>query len=184
MAFVFTHLDATTRPLMLSEIDIDVAAARLYVSDRLSLSGRACYEALLREATLSHDETWLAQEFRNRERFNLTFQRRNPTGGFTDVRMPINAQEMLAEGEFNRFYMRGVCRRAISEGVTQLVVYRARFVRDPRPESESKIGSAISPSALLDDLRRNIGIDTALGLPAGPSSGLCVTFATAVRPAA
>jgi hypothetical protein len=184
MAFVFTHLDATTRPLMLSEIDLDVTAASLYVSDRLNPSGQACYAALLREAARSHDETWLAQQLRIRDCFNLTYQRRKPTGGFTDVRMPSNAQEMLAEGEFNRFYIRGVCQRAINEGVTQLVVYRAKFVRDPRPESESKIGSAVSPPALLDDLRRNTGIDTALGLPAGPSSGLCVTFATVVRPAA
>ena len=36
MAFLFTHLDAITRPLMLSEIDEHLAAGRMYVSDRLS----------------------------------------------------------------------------------------------------------------------------------------------------
>ena len=88
--------------------------------------------------------------------------------------MPVNAPDVLAEGEFNRFYMRGVCRRAIVESVSKLVVYRAKPVENPRPDSESKLGATVEPSALLADLRANIGIDTFLGLPAGPNSGLCV----------
>jgi hypothetical protein len=182
--FTFTHLDAITRPLMLSEIDRDLTAGSLYISERLNSTGRAAYEALLKEAARSHDEVWLAQQLRSGNCFNQTFQRRKPTGGFTDVRMPSNAPEMLAEGEFGRFYMRGLCRRAIEENVAQMVIYRAKAVRDARPESEARIGANVSPEALLADLRQSIGVDTALGVPAGPSSGLCVTFSSAMRPAA
>jgi hypothetical protein len=174
MPFAFMDLDADTRPLMLAEIDDDIGADKLYLSNRLSAFGRDVYPALLREAALFFDESWLAEKLRSRNCFSPTYQRRNPAGGFSDARMPANAADTLAEGEFNRFYMRGLCRRAIRDGVAGLAVYRAKTVKDPRPESEAKIGQLISPQTLLDDLRQNIGIDTSLGLPAGPSSGLCV----------
>ena len=45
---------------------------------------------------------------------------------------------------------------------------------NPRPESEAKIGKTIAPQSLLDDLRKNIGVEPALGLPPGPNSGLSV----------
>jgi hypothetical protein len=81
---------------------------------------------------------------------------------------------MLAEGEFNRFYIRALCMSAMEDGVTELVVYRAKAVQSARSESERKIGQAVSPGALLNDLRARPGVDTALGLPAGPNSGLSV----------
>lgn len=43
-----------------------------------------------------------------------------------------------------------------------------------RSASEAMIGSHIDPHALLEDLRTHQGIDTALGLPPGPNSGLSV----------
>lgn len=55
-----------------------------------------------------------------------------------------------------------------------LIVYRAKNVTNSRPESQMKIGQTFNPHQLLKDLRENIGTDTALGLPAGPNSGLSV----------
>jgi hypothetical protein len=43
-----------------------------------------------------------------------------------------------------------------------------------RAESEQKIGQRIAAEALLRDLRAHPGLDTALGLPPGPNSGLSV----------
>jgi len=51
---------------------------------------------------------------------------------------------------------------------------RAYITSNTRPESQRMIGNTISAKALLDDLRAHIGVDTALGLPAGPNSGLSV----------
>jgi hypothetical protein len=163
-----------TRPLILEEVDSDIAANKLYLSDRLGAFGRTKYPALLREAVLFFDEVWLAEQLREHDCFNPTFQRKNPKGGVSEVRMPSNAPEMLAEGEYNRFYMRGLCRRAMNDGLIELIVYRAKPVSSPRAESESKLGMLVAAKALLDDLRSNVGIDTFLGLPAGPNSGLCV----------
>ena len=105
---------------------------------------------------------------------NTTLQRNNPRGGTTQVRMPKNAPEMLAEGEFNRLYARGVCRRAIAQGIEEVTIYRAKDVSNPRPESEMKIGTRVNAKLLLEDLRTHQGVDPALGLPGGPNSGLSV----------
>jgi hypothetical protein len=83
---------------------------------------------------------------------------------------------MLAEGEFNRFYIRGVCLRAIEEGMYEVIVYRAKTVEHARAESEQKIGQRVAAEDVLRDLRAHPGVDTALGLPPGPNSGLSVHF--------
>jgi hypothetical protein len=54
-------------------------------------------------------------------------------------------------------------------------VYRAKPVQDPRPRSRQIIGTRIDAQRLLGDLRAHPGgIDSALGVPAGPNSGLSV----------
>lgn len=57
-------------------------------------------------------------------------------------------------------------------GGTELEIYRAGYSRSPRSESEAMIGRRIDAQALLEDLRAHAGVDTALGLPPGPNSGL------------
>jgi hypothetical protein len=100
-------------------------------------------------------------------------QRKKPSGGYTTAKVPTNSREMLAEGEFNRYYIRAICRIAIEEQVS-LEIYHAKSVHSPRTESQQKIGQTVNPSTLLTDLRSHIEVDTALGLPAGPNSGLSV----------
>jgi hypothetical protein len=83
-----------------------------------------------------------------------------------------NANETLAEGEFNRFYLRGLCRVAIDGRTPSIAVYRAKPVAEPRPESQALIGTTFDANTLLADLRAHTGVDTALDLPPGPNSGL------------
>jgi hypothetical protein len=159
---------------MLEEIEQDISAGKLYCSPRLSPAGKQLYPELLRNAARSGTDDSLASELRAPGRLNATEERRKPTGGTTTAKVPITAPETLAEGEFNRFYARGLCRRAMAEGIESLVVYRAKEVVNPRPESVALIGKSLSGKQLLEDLRANIGTDTALGLPPGPNSGLSV----------
>lgn len=56
--------------------------------------------------------------------------------------------------------------------MAEIEVYRAKEVATPRSESIALIGRRLSVSALLGDLRVSVGVDTALGLPPGPNSGL------------
>ena len=174
MALHYENLDARTRALMLEELAQDVASGSLYLSPRLSGRGRADYEALLREAISDKDDDWLASALRAEGRLNTAEMRRRPSGGFTTSSVPANAHQTLAEGEFNRFYVRAVCRRAVEDGMPQVVVYRAKPAANPRPESQAMIGKVVDAKALLADLRTHQGVDTALHLPSGPNSGLSV----------
>lgn len=158
---------------MLDEIRADMRASILYSGRRLSPTGLQQYPTLLLQAAQSQDDSWLATQLRIPGYFNPT-EIRNLKSGPISAKVPSNAPDMLAEGEFNRFYMRGLCLYAIANGIQTLVVYRAKQVNNPRPDSQRLLGTTVNPSALLADLRANIGIDTILGLPAGPNSGLSV----------
>ena len=164
-------LNETTRNGMVTEIDRDVASNELYRSPRLTDQGADVWADVLRAAAQNGNPETLARDIRIQNLLVATEQRRKPKGGFTQAKVPSNAPEMLGEGEFNRFYLRGLCLRAIEEG-KRVEVYRAKPVSRPRPESEALIGKTFSPEDLLNDLRTNIGVDTALGLPSGPNSGL------------
>lgn len=168
------NLDDRTRHFMLEELELDVTSGTLYLSPRLSESGRSEYESLLREAIKSGNDDSLAQALRSHNRMKLTEQRQKPKGGFTTARVPATAPDTLAEGEFNRSYVRGLCRLALEEGVHEIEIYRAKHVTNPRPESQVMIGKKINAKALLEDLRTHPGVEPALGLPPGPNSGLSV----------
>lgn len=174
MPLQLNNLDSLTRAMMMMEIESDAQNQTLYLSTRLSAAGITDYLALLREAAEKYDDTWLASQLQLNSRINLTEVRKKPTGGTTVVNVPITAAATLAEGEFNRFYIRGLCLRAIDSGINDLQIYRAKEVSNPRPESVAKIGTNVSAQALLTDLREAIGVDTAFGLPSGPNSGLSV----------
>lgn len=145
MALQYPDLNETTRQYMLEELQLDVTEGRLYTSPRLSGKGAVDYPALLRSAIEFGDDTFLAAELRRDGRLNATEQRRKPKGGYTTVAVPVTAADTLAEGEFNRFYARGLCRRTEVESNTELKVHRAKEVENPRPQSEALIGSKGRP---------------------------------------
>ncbi len=168
------NLDKRTRTVMLDEIELDIAAGTLYLSDNLNDEGRSVYPGLLKDAARDGNDVSLAGTILSRLN-PFEKPRRLPSGLFSKPPvMRFNAHEMLAEGEFNRFYIRALCVRAKEDGVSEVIVYRAKAVENPRPESQQKIGASVSADALLRDLRSRPGIDTALGLPPGPNSGLSV----------
>jgi hypothetical protein len=168
------NLDQRTRDYMLEEVDHDLMNGTFFVSPRLSNTGVHNYETLLREAFRAFDPAWLADQLRNLGRMRRTEQKVNPHGGYLTARISDQAAEELADGEFNRFYIRALCRRAIEDDIPALAVYRARPAKSPRPLSEKKIGNLVDPRELLDDLRARPGTRPAMGLPAGPNSGLSV----------
>ncbi|HEX9692264.1 MAG TPA: hypothetical protein VGA22_09220 [Gemmatimonadales bacterium] len=172
MGLEYRNLDDRTRKLMLVEIDGDIAASKLYLSDNLSDRGRQDYPELIREAAQRGNDDTLAAAIRGRLNSHEK-PRRLKSGGFSKPPvMRSNAHEMLAEGEFNRFYIRALCVRAIEDGLSGLIVFRAKAVQNARSASEQMIGQTMAPEALLNDLRNSPGVDTALGLPPGPNSGL------------
>jgi hypothetical protein len=172
MGLKFANLDDATRQGMLDEIELDVQKGTVYLSNYLNEAGQRDWVRILKEAAASGSDETLAQTIRARGYLKHEVERRKPKGGFTMARVPITAHETLGEGEFGRYYARGLCLRAISEDLDVLEVYRAKEVRDPRPQSQEKIGMRVDPKAILDDLRATTGVEPALGVPPGPNSGL------------
>lgn len=175
MSLFFENLDERTRQLMLDEVEYDIDHNQLHISPFLSGQGQWDYADLLRKAIQKGDDETLSQDLRARRRIVRALPRRKPQGGYVIAATVENAAELLAESEFNRYYIRGLARRAMEDGISELVVYRAKPARSPRPESEARVEMALSPEELLEDLRTHPGDELpALGVPSGPNSGLSV----------
>lgn len=162
------------REEMVAEIKSDIDTRRLYISDRLNDEGKETYPDLLLEAARSGN----MESFINSlglQYFKRYYLRKKAKGGdYIKVKMPHNANVTLCEGEFNRFYIRAVCVRALNTGQKFVTAYRARLSAISRPESIAIEGKQFDAEMLLKDLRENIGVETALGLPPGPNSGMSV----------
>lgn len=170
MGFVFCDLDDRTRTIALSEVESDITSGTLAGSTRFSEDGTAAYPDLLRDAIRNGDEDTLAAALTAGPFFvSHELAHRGTTAYLKKV--PTTAARTFAEGEFNRFYLRGLALRAEVDGYDALEVYRAKRVAEPRAESEALIGVAVAPDALLVDLRSSKGLETHLGLPQ-PNSGL------------
>lgn len=174
MSIRYESLDVAVCSAMLRELERDQAAGNLYISPRLTEAGAQTWTQILREAFESHDDSWVAATLRSRGLMRSEEQRRKPKGGFTTAQVPYTAPDTLAEGEFNRFYSRGLCAHVVDSGGTHVEVYRGKDVQSPRHESEAMIGRRLLAQSLLDDLRTAQGVEPALGLPPGPNSGLMV----------
>lgn len=152
MPFTFRDLDAATRRLMVDEVDA-ATPDNLYCSKRFTPGGAAAWPALLREAAESHTEHWLAYQLEVQGLMTGFEGSRTPSGGYTIKHVPHTAAETFAEGQFNRFYILGVSRRAESENRPDVVIYRAKKVSNPRPASEALVGTRLRVADLIAQLR-------------------------------
>lgn len=142
MALNYENLDETTRSYMLSEVELDISRDNVYMSPRLNELGEQNYVSLLKEAITYHNDAWLAQQLRSRNYMKDREQRKKRGGGFTSAKVPVTAPDTLSEGEFNRYYVRGLCVRAIEENADRVEVYRGKQVSQPRPESQAMLGKS------------------------------------------
>lgn len=174
MAIRYENLDAEVRAFMRQELERDHRSGSVYISPRLTQLGMQVWRNLLGEAIEHHDDNWLAAQLRLRGLIATEEQRRKPRGGYTVVKVPHTAADMLAEGEFNRYYVRGLCAAVLACNQTKVEVYRGKMVTNPRQESEALIGRRLSAQQLLEDLRTSQHLERALGLSPGANSGLTV----------
>jgi hypothetical protein len=176
MGLRYEDLTAETRHFMLEEIQQDEDAETLYRSPWLTQGGQGDWAEILREAATNGTDDTLAAELRLRGRIVTRAQRRKPhSRQMTWYTLGANAPDVMA-GEFNVFYCRGLCRRAIADNAPRLEVYRAKFSVQPRRDSEMKLGLLIEPEVILTDLRKSHGTEPAFGLPPGPNTGLSLRY--------
>ena len=172
MPLQYENLDPTTRRYALTELENDLTNGTYHASERLRPEAVAEYQRLLQEAIRYYDDRWL--EERASDLIVESESRRTRSGGTTTAKVPQMAARLLAEGDFNRYYMRGVARRAIDESRQILEVYRARLSIEPRPESAQVEGSRVAASEVLDHLRGPPSENPAVAPLGRTNSGLSV----------
>jgi hypothetical protein len=172
MPLQYENLDPTTRRYAYAELDQDLRNGTFHHSERLRPEAIAEYQRLLSEALRYYDDRWL--EDRTGDLLVESESRRTKSGGTTTARVPHMAARLVAEGDFNRYYMRGVALRAIEVGGQILEIYRARLSLEPRPESANVEGSRVPAAEVLAHLRGPISPNLAVAPLGRTNSGLSV----------
>lgn len=153
MSFEFRHLDDVTRYYMLEEIQAAQQKKNLYYSRRFNDAGIARWPELLEDAARSHDDHWLAYQLEAEGLMRGLEGARTPSGGYTIKYVPHTAAQTMAEGQFNRYYILGVCRRALAEGKSSVIVYQAKQRAEHPSEPHAFIGSSLDAQVLHAELR-------------------------------
>lgn len=174
MPLELVNLDDHTRRCMLAELDRDVGKGGLYLSPQLSDRGRSDYEGLLRAALRCGTDASLADDLARDARVIPIRRWQKPGEEPPTECLESATSATLAEREFHRFYARGLCRRAIAEGVVTLVIYRAGPPAAGRANSDAMVGVRIDAASLLEDLRGVPGSTPPRGLPACSDARLTV----------
>lgn len=172
--FNFTKLDERTRSLMVEEIAMAQGSGELYFSTRFTPVGQQTWPTWLLTAAKEHDEHWLEYQIEAAGAMKHLETRAKPKGGYTVAHVPDTAAETLADGQFNRFYIAAICRRAIEDSQSFIRVYRAKHRDDPRPESLALEGTTKNAATLLGEVRsKELSLKCAL---LKPNSGLSVDY--------
>lgn len=164
-------IDETVRRIMDEEYQRDKSKDHLYFSPRLTDVGMQEYPNVLHNAIINGNNESFAQDLRAKNLMKSKEKRVNPLGGVFEYRVPISAPENLAEGEFQRYYLRAICRKAIDEGYHKIRIITDKAMETIPDEEKAKIGKIVDIQDLLDDLRQNPYINSRFGIPS-PESGL------------
>ena len=170
--FKFENLDDATRSSMLKAIEEGESTGNIYYSTRFNQDGNERWLTLLKQAAQQFNEHWLAYQLESNRLMKDFESAVKPSGGYIAKYVPHTASETMAEGQFNRFYILGLCKRARAEGITHLEIYRAKERFDPRLESQVLIGSLLS----IDEIESQLKVTKASfkSQLVKPNSGLCV----------
>ena len=172
MPLHYENLDPITRRHALAELDKDLASGDFHASERLRPTAIADYQRYLHEAIRYYDDRWLEEHASD---LLVDFEhRRTRSGGQTTARLPDMASRMLSEGDFNRYYMRGLALRAIDEGRPVVEVYRARLSLEPRAESAQLEGNRLQAQDVLQYLRGESVADPSVTALGRVNSGLSI----------
>src|SRR6185437_13220168 len=151
------HLQPFVRQLMLEELLWSRRHNKLYASKYLTAVGVERYPELLQHALAGGSPDSLCDSLNS--------------PGFWLPGAPKNSIETFAWDEFNKYYMRALCRIAQDSPQHALIVLRARQSRSHRGSSDARINQPRSPATSLQQLRVQPAIN-----PFGANSGLTLTL--------
>src|SRR6059058_133336 len=141
MELTFPNLDddPRTRVYMVEELELDVPRNEIYRGTRLTEAGWQAWPGLLREALKLYEPKWLELQSKQAG-YWLSHETSRRGGKEYPKAVPVDAAQTLAEGQFVRYYLRAVGRRAMDDG-HDLKVVRLKQVRQPRSMSVQLLGT-------------------------------------------
>jgi len=145
------------RRLMLEELLWSSRHNKIYASKHLTALGVERYPELLQHALAGGSPDSLCDSL--------------DAPGLWQPGAPKNSIETFAWDEFNKHYMRALCRIAQDSPQHALIVLRARQSRSHRGSSDARINQPHSPATFLQQLRVQPAIN-----PFGANSGLTLTL--------
>ncbi len=165
--FNYEELDPATRHWMLEEFRRE-EDTNPYRSSRLSAEGLAAFPTAMEETIRSGNEQTLFEALRE-PRYWLKME----SSKRGDRKVPVNAPESFSITEFNTWYVRGLARRLLEEGVEHCQVYRAAPAWEPRAECVQHDGQVYPVGIIYDGHRARYwpppGNPSILSIPVGPN---------------
>lgn len=167
MKYKFLDLNEEIRNLMKEEVLLDLNKGNLSKSTRFNDEGNSRYSDILLKNIENGDEETLSQELAGL--FKTKEISHDKKGNIIEKDIPSDANEIFANTEFNRFYMRGLCVFALKNN-KDIEIYRAKESQNHRIESDNLLGSKIgNTQETLTTLRDNKNYYSFI---AKPNSGL------------
>ena len=167
---IFKDFHAVQR-FMIDEIQDDIVNSKIYLSPNLNQKGIKEYPNIFLNSVKRNGIDDFISNL-TLDYFN-THTLRNTKNGPIFAKMRFDANIMLCQSEFNRFYMRAICLKSLDENKKFVKVYRAGEVKIKRSISYNLIGKEFLAEEILNDLRQNPGKETRYKL-GSPNSGLSV----------
>jgi len=172
MAMHYEELDDQTRGYMLSEFEAEQASGNPYLSKALSPAGLEFFPDLMREAIKSGNERSLARALEREDLWKAeeTYTR----GGVTRSRKRniLQSAVRLALTEFSTWYVRGLARRLLDEGIEECEVCRGEQPKWEPGECAEHEGRIVPVREIYDNHRARYwpepGDETAFSIPFGP----------------
>lgn len=172
MAMNFEELDDKTRSYMLEEFEAEESGSNPYRGKGLSASGRAAFPDLMREAIKGGNEQTLIAALSNPSFWDPT-ETYVRDGVQRERRVNVRqAAERLGLTEFNTWYVRGLAKRLIDEGVANCQVYRAAIPKWEPAECSQHEGQVLPVKEIYRGHRARYwpepGDAMAMSIPFGP----------------
>ena len=176
--FDFEELTEETRAAMLQEFETEECGGSPYRSPRLSEEGLAVFPEAMRNAITAGNEESLEDELLEPDywRESETYRR---AGVLKERRINFGAAaRSLANSEFSTWYVRGLTRRLIDEGLDTCQVYRAEEAGEPYRDCPLEEGALLGVQEVYDGHRAHYwptpGNPDALSVPAHPNCHLTI----------
>lgn len=173
MAIFNKNLDTITRCYMRSELIMDIESDNVYYSEFLKYGYEDAWEKTLFCAIKNYDDIWLENHIISQKFLLEKYHKLKKNGGFIKTKTPQEKALQLAEAEFNRFYCRAICIRAIKED-KKVKIYRGKKILETSIKSKNMIGHVLSAQEILNELREEVSVNTVLGLPNETNTGLTI----------